>query len=434
LETALGLIDKILAARGIQASDAEKRDVVRAYADTFAVIHAGWGEPVARNIRRLYPNVPSPLAAANKAADPEQAALVWGAAAHALDFDDVHTVSVTHPSAVLIPAIESVVQADSLSRDRVAGAFLLGVAVNVALGEALGYSHYDKGWHATSTIGPLAAAAAVAYLLNLDETSFRAALSLAAAQAGGMQRNFGAQAKPVQAGLAAAAGVRAARMAASGITAAPDAFAEKGYLDLYGGRQAGRPVAEIDVGANASTLSRKLYGCCYQAHRPIAAALLARKQLDTSVLKDPTVKVEVRVPFGGSAPLRFPAPKLGLEAKFSGPYAVAAALIDGHVRLKAFDDAEVQRADLQDLLRRTVLIEDALDGAMPVGIDVGTIRLSVKRGDKILASSEVAHFPGSPAWPMTNEELESKVCDCVAYNGGATTAADILTAAKTAVH
>lgn len=420
------LAEKIVAGRAFQVDPANAREVTRAYADTFAVIQAGWNEPVTRNMRRAYPDVQSPLVTSNAKIDAEHAALVWGSAAHALDYDDVHTTSVSHPSAVLVPALEAAVRADNLPRDRVVAGYLLGLSVNIALGEALGYSHYEKGWHATSTVGPLAAAAAIAYVYDLDDSAFRSALSLAAAQGGGMQRNFGEHAKPVQAGLAAAAGVRAARMAANGVTAAFDAFGEKGFLDLYSGKTPGRPVSEIVLTPDASTLSRKLYACCYMAHRPITAALEARGKLDSALLRDPCVRVDVRVPFGGATALRHPVPTTGLEGKFSGPYAVAAALIDGHVNLGAFEDDHVRRLDLQELLRRTKLIEDKLDGDMPIGMDGGTVRLTVKRGDEVLAFSEVAPFPGSPASPITDAELNAKVRDCVAFGGPSLSAENLL--------
>src|SRR5690606_10713371 len=106
---------------------------------------------------------------------------------HALDYDDVHLVSVTHPSVVIVPALLAVAARSPDLAERVLPAFAVGVAVNVTLGRALGFSHYDKGWHATSTIGPIAGAAALAHLLGLDDTRTRHAVALAAAQCGGLQ-------------------------------------------------------------------------------------------------------------------------------------------------------------------------------------------------------------------------------------------------------
>jgi len=71
-------------------------------------------------------------------------------------------------------------------------------------------------------------------------------------------------------------------------------------------------------------------------------------------------------------------------------------------------------------------IEDKLDGDMPIGMDGGTVRLTVKRGDEVLAFSEVAPFPGSPASPITDAELNAKVRDCVAFGGPALSAENLL--------
>lgn len=411
------LTDKILAcaARQEAPSPAVRAEIATAVLDTFAVTLAGWFEPVSQAIRKTYPEVEAPDAG-GPAADPERAALVWGTAAHALDFDDVHTTSVTHPSAVLVPALVAMTRAEPALRARLPAAFLTGLATNVALGEALGFHHYDRGWHATSTIGAVAAAAAVAHLIGLEERAFRSALSIGVSQAGGTQVNFGSMAKPLHAGLAAAAGVRAARLAANGLEAAYDAFGEKGFLDLYDGVPSNADGAGIELAAGPESLSRKLYPCCYMAHRPIAAALELRGKLDPAVLEDPDLRIEVLAPYGCTKALRVTVPESGLEAKFSGPYTVAAALLEGAVGLSAFEDEAVRHPALQALLRRVSMSEEPLVGPAPSGIDHGTVRLTAIRGNSLLASAEAAHYPGSPAWPASRAEILEKVEGCLAHH------------------
>ena len=148
----------------------------------------------------------------------------------------------------------------------------------------MGFSHYDKGWHATSTLGPLATAAAVAHLLSLGRAQIGNALAIAAAQAGGMQRNFGSDAKPLQAGLASAAGVRAALLAEAGLTGDADIFGPRGYFDLYAGAEPGEDAASVSLEIDLRTLSRKLFPCCYMNHRLISAAFEARNNLPGGIL------------------------------------------------------------------------------------------------------------------------------------------------------
>lgn len=395
-----------------QLSPATKREIERSYIDTLAVLCAGWNEPVAEALRRVHPGVRAPWAPSN-ATEPEVHALVWGTAAHALDYDDVHMTSVTHPSAVLIPAIEAAAQFLPQVQARKAGAYALGLAVNVALGQAMGFAHYARGWHATSTIGAVTAGAAVAHLLDLDEREFAAALAIAAAQSGGLQRNFGTMTKPLQAGLAAQAGVRAARLAQAGLDGAADVFAgSNGFLAVFGG--ATDAILTFDLDAAACGLSRKLFACCYMAHRPVAAALQLHGRLAANDLEHPDTRVEVEVPAGCLKALTIAIPTTGSEAKFSGQYTVAHSLLRGELGLSAFLEAQVASQQVIDLAKRVVLRESAAVGSGDVGIDRGTVTVSVFRSGRMVESETVTSYPGAPASPITDAELDAKLSDCVA--------------------
>lgn len=200
----------------------ERREALTAFEDTMAVTYAGWHEPVTQAVLPLYRGNAARLIDGSGASSLEHAAFIHGTAGHALDYDDVELTGVTHPSVPLVPGLLALSGARPGLGDRMVPAFAVGLGVNIALSRVFGFSHYDKGWHATCTIGPMAGAAALAHLLGLDRSRTRHALALAAAQAGGLQRNFGAMAKPVQAGFAAAASVRSALLAEAGITGDDD--------------------------------------------------------------------------------------------------------------------------------------------------------------------------------------------------------------------
>ena len=78
--------------------------------------------------------------------------------------------------------------------------------------------HYQRGWHCTSTLGTIGAAAAAARLLGLDAAATGHALAIAASEASGLKENFGTMVKPLHAGLAARNGVVAALLAQAGMT------------------------------------------------------------------------------------------------------------------------------------------------------------------------------------------------------------------------
>ncbi len=412
--------DLIAAPRRLEP--AERHEALTAFEDTMAVAYAGWHDPVVQATLSVYRGQAAPLIDGSFAQSLEHAALIHATAGHALDYDDVQLTTVSHPSVPIVPALLAVATARPGLEGRMLPAFAVGVATNVVLGRVLGFAHYDKGWHATSTLGPLATAAALAHLLGLDRRTTRHALALAAAQAGGMQRNFGAMAKPLQAGLAAGGGVRAALLAEAGLTGDDDIFGPRGYFDLYAGAERGDDPATVPMDIDLGVLSRKLYPCCYMNHRLISAGFAAREQLGRILPDDATIRV--KAPHGSLVPLRVDDPRTGLEAKFCGPYSIAAALAQGSVTLADFEDAAVARPDIRALMARIDLSEDPREGDETlIGLDHGTVRLWVESRGRELAFAEVEPYPGSPRRPATEAEMKTKLEDCLSIfrrraNGG----------------
>ena len=382
--------------------------------DTLAVIYGGWHEPVVRRLAALDgAGAAGPMAACGADSDIERVAFLNAVAGHALDFDDVHTTSVTHPSVVLVPALMAVADARPHTADRVAPALAVGTAVNVALGQVLGFGHYDKGWHATSTIGAVAAAAAVAHQIGLGEDAIRHALSLAASLAGGLQINFGAMAKPVQAGNAAMAGLRAARMAEAGISGAPDIFAPRGFFDLYAGPGglAADP-ADVTPRIDLGSVSRKLYPCCYLTHRMIAAGRRLHQQRGGADLPD-GCSIEMTVPRDVMVPLHVTDPRDGMEAKFCAAYTLSVALHQGQIGLADFEGDSPHRPAIRRLMERVRIETDAGAEKDHVGVDHGAVHVRLRNGNETLAEISVAAHPGSPADPATPAEIGDKIADCL---------------------
>src|SRR5665811_384468 len=249
----------------------------------------------------------------------------WAVACHIIDFDDLHMPSTTHISTVCVPV--------ALSLGAGARSYLAGAAVMARVGTLLGWPHYAAGWHATTTAGAIGAAAGAAVALGLDADGVGRAMALAVPAAGGVQRSFGTDAKSLQVGFAAHAGVRAARLAAAGASADP--YALDDWIALLGGR-----VENVDLSGPAipDGLAIKLYPCCYALQRPIgAAAALRAEGVDVSSIR----RIVVRTPKVTVKPLTHSRPRTGLEAKFSLEYSAVAALLDEHIGFDTFTDKAV---------------------------------------------------------------------------------------------
>ena len=120
-----------------------------------------------------------------------QAALVNGAASHALDYDDVNERMNGHPTVPVVPALMALADEIDLTGMDFITAFVAGYEVETLLAEMSGFDHYDKGWHGTATYGTFGAAAASARLLNLSVDETVTALGIASTQAAGLKAMFG---------------------------------------------------------------------------------------------------------------------------------------------------------------------------------------------------------------------------------------------------
>lgn len=254
-----------------------------------------------------------------------QAALVGGFQAHLLDVDDTHEDVRGHPSAVLLPALLALAD-PAMPLPRLLEAYVVGVEVMARLGPALGPAHYAAGWHPTGTAGALAAAAAGAHLLRLPPTTAGRAMSLAASQSGGLRLQFGTEAKPLHAGLAAQAGVQAVELAVVGITANPDPFDPRaGFLAAHGA-QAGIDEVSAPFGPRWRLLDPGLWFKQYPYCSAAMSAGDAAGALAGFAAEGSIADVVVRVPTGADTALRHTRPRTGEEGRFSLEYVTALRL------------------------------------------------------------------------------------------------------------
>lgn len=394
----------------------------RSWFDTVAATAAG----VAENCTRAAWQAGDP--AAGRELSPVDAALVLGASSHALDYDDVCMLATCHPSAppvaallAMLPLLER--QRPGLSWGDLLAAYVLGTETTLRLGEWLGFRHYALGFHATDTLGVVGVAAAAAHVLGLPAAQAHAALAIAASSAGGLRANFGTDTKPLHVGFAAAAGVRAVLLAGAGAGASDDVWGPSGFFHAFNGGEAMAPLpwtAGDEWALVRPGFEHKRFPSCYLTHRLIAGVLAIRARQPSHA--GALVQIEIEVPCNGLAALKYPQATTGLQAKFSGPYCAAAAWIDGNAELPSFSDEAAQRPALRAQMREVKLRErcqagESLDTA-PVHVTVGGAGWS----DHIT----VDWAPGSPADPMTREQLQAKWRDCARHGGLPTDIAPVL--------
>jgi hypothetical protein len=215
--------------------------------------------------------------------------------------------------------------APELGREVIA-AFVAGYEIACRIGMALRPGHYDRGFHATGTVGCFGAAAACAHLLGLDAEATARALGIAGTQAAGLKSQFGTMCKPFHAGKASHNGLLAARLAARGFSSRDDLVeCEQGFALTHSPDFA--PAAALATPPNGFHIFGNLFkyhAACYLTHGAIECARALREQ--HGVEPEQVARLTLSLDRSCDRVCNIPAPTDGLEAKFSLRQTVAMAL------------------------------------------------------------------------------------------------------------
>jgi len=316
--------------------------------------------------------------AAGELGDPVLRAATAG---HVLDFDDTYLPGIAHLSAPTAPAALVVGAGIGVSIGQALEAYAAGFEAMGALARASHPALYDRGLHPTAACGALGAAVATARLTGAPAATSAA---IALLGTGGLRAAFGTDGKSLQVGLGAAAGVRAARLAAAGARVGLEAAA-RGFEQATGGTYAEPDPAERAIDANWI----KAWPCCLQTHGSIEAALLLRGA-------DAWPVAVVVHPVSLQAAGVGPRPEDGLQAKFSIPYVAAHTLLHGEPDQSSFDAVDDAVCELAATIQVRTDAELLESEAVLLGGDgAELVRVEAARG--------------SPERPLDGAALEAKL-------------------------
>ena len=343
---------------------------------------------------------------------PPWAALANGTMGHAEDFDDSAYAMLGHPTVPLLPAILALGEQRKASGKDIIESYIVGFETESKLGRAMIPSgHYQRGWHATGTLGTMGAAAASTKLLGLDVQQTRMALGIAASQASGIRQNFGTMTKPFHAGHAARSGVVAAMLAKGGFTAHASIIEEQlGFCNVFKGDNP-YELANITTGLGdtleitASGIAFKLYPSCHETHACINTALeLSKKH---GIQPDDVESIDCTVSELIATVAFYTEPRTGLEGKFSVEYCIARALHSGKVGLEDFSDEKVNEPEVRKTMKK---IRRHLDPSQR-GLSLIEMVIKLTDGREFQQRSDEM-LKGFPQNPLTREELATKYRGC----------------------
>ena len=396
---------------------AARQRAAAAFQDTLGVILAGVHEPASQMARALALDEGRGACRVLGTGDTTSAgwaAFANGVAAHALDFDDMCFVSMAHPSCALVPALLAAGERIGASGDALLDGYIVGFEVECRLGNVMNPRHYHvRGWHATSSIGTVGAAAAAARVLGLDAAATRHALGIAASSACGLKENLGSMVKPLHAGLAARNGLMAAQLAQRGFVASARALdGPQGYLAVMDSEHPSLDGAVADLGRRWEILDTgvtvKLYPSCAATHPPLDVILgLARQH---SLAPSTVAAIDVEVDSMTPRLLIYSRPGTALEGKFSMPFCAAAAVAHRTIDMRTFDVARIEEPVVQALIPKVTLRAcPAFDTSAPLSRTRVTIRLT----DGTVLTQEADGARGYPG-RLSEAELAAKFADCAA--------------------
>lgn len=332
------------------------------------------------------------------------AALINGTMGHALDYDDTHFDHIGHTSAVIMPAVLAMAQDQMLDgTSRILDAALVGSEAAVRVGKWLGRDHYQIGFHQTATSGAFGATIALCRLLQLKRPEIVNAIGLTATMASGLKGQFGTMGKPLNAGLAARTAVEAVTWAKAGMTSDPDGL--KSFAATHYG-QRDETAWDDDDPWLINRISHKFHACCHGLHATLEA--LGDLRVDGDDIEALTITTHPR----WLSVCDQPAPKTGLEVKFSYKHTAAMAVhgistaaiahfSDATARdplLVAFrdrvtvvgdDSLSEMQARVQITLKDGTKLSEEHDLNAPITLNAREVRLRDKAG-ALLGSSKAA--------------------------------------------
>jgi 2-methylcitrate dehydratase PrpD len=220
--------------------------------------------------------------------------------------------------------------------------------------------------------------------------------------------------KPLHAGLAARNGVLAALLARQGLTASPRAIdGPQGFLAAMDSERVAVGEADFaDLGVRwdivDTGITVKLYPSCAGTHPSLDAVLdLRRREGFAAADVD---RIDIDVDSITPTVLIYARPSSGLEAKFSMPFCIAAAVVDERVGIDTFESAHLADPGIVALMPRvTMRMDPGLDG---LGPPLTQARVTVRLRDGRVLSLAANGARGYPERPASDEELDEKFLSC----------------------
>lgn len=343
---------------------------------------------------------------------------IWGASlinatkVFHMEMDDVHRTSHTHPGVSTIPAVLAAAEKIGASGRDILTAIVVGYDIGIRIGNVVSPSIYvDKAFMAPGTLSAFSAASALANLYGCDEgkalqiignTSFLTPVAIFESY------TQGTSIKETIMGWGSLVGAVASELTDYHFYGAGTALeGEFGFAevaaDTYNLERGIEGLGQVYEIMNTGI---KPYACCRQHHAAIDCALALREEpgFDVSAI-DRIVDRTFMVASRGKEKR----PTTIGGAKYSAPFIIAVALLEGQVWRDQFSMEKIQDPSIQELASRVEVVFDKeldllYDDKWP-----SIVEIYRKDGSKVEHRKDIPK--GEPEFPVSDDELFSKFLD-----------------------
>lgn len=335
---------------------------------------------------------------------------------HALDFDDTHEAPIVHANASVLPAALATAESVAgISGKSFIVAYVLGIdfacRVGLAASSEQGWRHT---WHHSAVCGYFGSTLASSKILGLNEKETINALGIAYSQVGGTLQCIvdTALVKRMHPAFAARAGVFSAMLAKQGISGSKGIFeGEYGFFKIYERGNADVLRSELGRVFEIEHLSQKPYPCCHCTHGAITGALDLVKEHNIQPGDIEQVEVITSRYVHGLVGKPFEIrDNPQVDAQFSIPYTVAAAIIRERFGIAELQENSIRDNQVLSLTKKVKCIADESINTLLVPV---TVRINLRDGASYSKKIEV--LKGNPANPTTGQEDIEKFNECVKF-------------------
>ncbi len=335
--------------------------------------------------------------------------------AHSMELDDGHRYAMLHIEAPLFSAMTALYEKEHLTAEAFYKGIIVGYEVTVRVSRALQPWHKVRGFHSTGTCATIGVAMAAAMALNFDYDQTKSALSAAASSAAGLLEMLSddSELKPYNVGRAVMDGLTAAYIGKCGYIPPVDILGGKrGFLNVMSDTQNIEFLETCDEKDTPSILGNffKPYPACRHCHSTIDAALQIARENSIDPKEIEKIRIGVyKLALTGHDHTDVKTTK---SAMMSIPYGAVVSLVKKDAGLPQFDENVVLSPDIQYLLQKVEIEEDAeLTSLLP---DIRGSKVEVVANGKNY-NSRVDYSLGEPENPMSDSDIIEKFKGLAAF-------------------